>query len=119
VHELAAAGLDGVERLLFRTRNSERPPDAPFTDDFVYIDPEAAQWLGDHGVRLVGIDYLSVERFDSPEPLAHRRLLGAGVVIVEGLDLRGIAPGEYTLACLPIKLADADGAPARAILMAD
>jgi arylformamidase len=105
--------------VIFRTRNSDEWSDAIFREDFVYLDPEAARWLADRGTRLVGVDYLSVESFTAAEPLTHRTLLGAGVVIVEGLDLREIAPGDYTLTCLPLKLAGADGAPARVVLIKD
>jgi arylformamidase len=119
VADLKAAALDGAERVLFRTRNSERWTPDQFREDFVYLEPQAAEWLRDRGTRLVGIDYLSVEAFDAPEPVTHRLLLAAGVVILEGLDLRGVAPGDYLLCCLPLKLAGADGAPARAVLIAD
>jgi arylformamidase len=117
VEELERAGLEGVERVLFRTRNSDQWSDSLFKEDFVYLDPDAAQWLVDRGVSLVGVDYLSVEAFAAPEPLTHRTLLGAGVVVVEGLDLSEISPGDYFLSCLPLKLAGADGAPARVVLM--
>jgi arylformamidase len=86
----------------------------------VAVAPDAARWLVDRGVRLVGIDYLSIEAYD-PAGAAptHTTLLGAGVVVVEGLDLRGVVPGAYTLMCLPLKLLGADGAPARVLLAAD
>jgi arylformamidase len=119
VEELERSALDGIERVLFRTRNSDNWSDSVFREDFVYLDPKAAQWLADRGTRLVGVDYLSVEAFAAAEPLTHRTLLSAGVVIVEGLDLREIAPGDYILSCLPLKLAGADGAPARVVLVRD
>jgi arylformamidase len=119
VEELGSAGLEGIERVLFRTRNSDEWSDSAFKDDFVYIEPEAAQWLADRGTLLIGVDYLSVESFAAPEPLTHRALLNAGVVIVEGLDLRAIAQGDYNLYCMPLKLAGADGAPARVVLIRD
>ena len=119
VEELERLGLDGVERVLFRTRNSEEWSETEFKESYIYIDPRAAQWLVDHSVRLVGVDYLSVESFAAAEPLTHRTLLNAGIVIVEGLDLREIAPGDYALSCLPLKLAGADGAPARVVLLQD
>jgi arylformamidase len=119
VDELERSGLDGVERVLFRTRNSDEWSGAEFYQDFVYLDPEAARWLVKRGTRLVGVDYLSVEAFGAAEPLTHRTLLSAGVLIVEGLDLREISPGDYVLSCLPLKLAGADGAPARVVLMRD
>jgi arylformamidase len=117
VEELEHLGLDGVERVLFRTRNSDQWSDTAFKDDFVYLAPEAAEWLANRGTRLVGVDYLSVESSAAVEPLTHRTLLNAGVVILEGLDLREIEAGEYFLSCLPLKLAGADGAPARVVLM--
>jgi arylformamidase len=82
----------------------------------VAITPDGARWLVEHGIRLVGIDYLSVAPFDSPAP-THRELLGAGVIAVEGLDLSQIAPGFYQFVCLPLRIEGSDGAPARAILI--
>jgi arylformamidase len=116
---LAAAGVpSGVDRLLFKTRNSDlwarNVPE--FQHDFVALSPDAAGWLVSHGVALVGVDYLSVAPYHDPVP-THRTLLAAGVVAVEGLDLSRVAPGEYTLYCLPLKLQGSDGAPARAILV--
>jgi arylformamidase len=108
-----------VERLLCRTRNSNMwgDPDRTFRRNFVAITPSGATWLVRRGVRLVGVDYLSVERFGADPPETHRRLLEADVVILEGLDLREAPPGSYWLACLPWKLRGADGAPARAVLI--
>ena len=117
------AALDwppGTKRVLFKTRNSARWDEPTYYEDYVAVAPDAARWLVDRGVRLVGIDYLSIEAYD-PAGAAptHTTLLGAGVVVVEGLDLRGVAPGAYTLMCLPLKLLGADGAPARVLLAAD
>lgn len=115
---LAGAGIpDGTERLLLRTRNSAlwRGGHEAFHEDFVALASDAAQWVVDQGIRLVGVDYLSVQRFhDGPE--THRILLGAEVVAVEGLNLYAVAPGSYELIVLPLKLVGAEGAPARAIL---
>lgn len=119
--------LDGAnvpastERLLLKTRNSERwaDPTAPFTRDFTAIDASAARWCVEHRVKLVGVDYLSIEP-QGPEKQGypvHNTLLRANVVIVEGLDLRGIAAGDYELVCAPIKLQGGDGAPARVFLI--
>jgi arylformamidase len=107
----------GCARVLFRTQNSDawRPGPRPFEPDFVALTAPAAHALVARGVRLVGVDYLSVQRFrDGPE--THQALLGAGVVVVEGLCLAGVVPGPYELTCLPLKLVGADGAPARAVL---
>lgn len=108
----------GVQRLLLRTDNSAiwQRGDAGFVNDFVAIDPSGATWLVEHGVKLVGIDYLSVAPFDDGTP-THRILLGAGIIAVEGLNLSSIAPGEYQLICLPIKIGGADGAPCRTVLI--
>ena len=108
-----------IVRLLFKTRNSDlwRKPDHNFHSDFVALSPQAATWVVEREIRLVGVDYLSVQRFADPEPLTHRTLLNAGVVVVEGLDLQAVRPGSYQLICLPLKLAGSDGAPARAVLI--
>lgn len=116
--ELTALNLPaGTTRLLCVTRNSRLWADSRFTEDFVAVAPDGAQWLIDRNVKLIGIDYLSVERFGAEPPDTHRRLLGAGVVIVEGLDLREVSAGRYWLACLPWKLRGSDGAPARVVLI--
>jgi arylformamidase len=117
---LESVGLpDGVTRVLLKTRNSsvwQRPPE-PFSTDYVSVSPSGATWLADRDVRLVGIDFLSVESFRAEARPAHRALLDAGIVILEGLDLSGADPGEYWLACLPLKLVGGDGGPARAVLL--
>jgi arylformamidase len=106
---------EGAERVLFLTANSALWERDSFSKDFVAISPEAAAALAGAGVKLVGIDYLSVGKFGDPGP-THRALLEAGVVIIEGLDLRGVEPGEYHLTCLPLLLEGRDGAPARVVL---
>ena len=108
----------GTERVLFKTRSSALWNDtsAGFVEDFVAVTGDGAQWLVDRGVRLVGVDYLSVAPFDDPIP-CHQILLAAGVIPVEGLDLRQINPGLYQLICLPIKIGGSDGAPCRAVLV--
>lgn len=108
----------GTVRLLLKTRNSgywDRIEDG-FQRDFVALSPEAAQYLVDLGVKLVGIDYLSIAPFKDGK-LTHQILLKAGMVVIEGLDLRSIQQGRYELFCLPLKLANTDGAPARVILI--
>jgi arylformamidase len=107
----------GVERVLFKTDNSERWAEKSFQRDFVYLEPNAAELLVERGLRLVGIDYLSIDPFGSEGHPAHFVLLPKNVVVLEGLDLRKIAPGRYQMAALPLNLQDADGAPARVILM--
>jgi arylformamidase len=120
VEHLRADELEGATRVLFKTRNSAfwEQLDGRFREDFTYITPAAARALVEQGVRLVGIDYLSVEKFQSEDFATHKTLLEKGVVILEGLDLRAVGAGVYELICLPLKIASGsgDGAPARAAL---
>lgn len=105
------------ERILFKTRNSTFIHGASqFMPDFVYLSDEAAHFLVDRGVRLVGIDYLSVGGYRRDGGEVHRILLEAGVWILEGLDLSRIPPGEYDMICLPLRLENGDGSPARVVL---
>jgi arylformamidase len=104
--------------LLCRTDNSARWASPEFRRDFTYLTEDAATLLVERGVRAVGIDYLSIERFGSADFPVHHRLLGAGVFVIEGLDLSAVEPGRYTLVCLPLKFSELDGAPARAVLLA-
>jgi arylformamidase len=117
--QLAALNLaPGTTRLLLKTRNSALwdDPAHPFFRDFTALTAEAARWVVDRGIRLIGIDYLSIQLFADPVSTTHLVLLGAEVIVVEGLDLRAATPGDYHLSCLPMKIAGADGAPVRAIL---
>jgi arylformamidase len=114
--ELERAGIDGVARLLLKTCNARLLDRDGFQQDFAYLTGDAARLLVDAGVRLVGIDYLSIEEYGAAESVAHETLLGADVVVVEGVDLRRVAGGDYELICLPLRLAGADGAPARVVL---
>ena len=114
---LAACDFDQVERILFHTRNSSFWKEG-FRKDFTHLLPEAAQILVERGVKLVGTDYLSIEKFHSGHHRTHLALLSNNVVIVEGLNLSDIEPGDYELICLPLKIAGGagDGAPARVVL---
>jgi arylformamidase len=105
-------GLELAERVLFKTANSKLWERDDFAQDSIALDRAAAEVLLERGVRLVGIDYLSIG-----DEGAHQALLGAGIVAIEGLDLRGVQPGEYLLACAPLKLVGSDGAPARVFLI--
>ena len=106
-----------TRRLLFKTGNSSYwATENAFRTDYVALSPDAARWLVHRGVKLVGIDYLSIAPFEDGQQ-THEILLKAGVVIVEGLDLSQISQGRYTLHCLPLKIAGAEGAPARVILI--
>lgn len=115
--DLRPHGIRPGERVLFKTRNSGRcwPPER-FVEDFVYVSKEAARYLAAREVRTVGVDYLSVGGFRRDAAETHTALLGAGIWVIEGLDLSAVEPGEYELVCLPLKVLGGDGAPARAIL---
>jgi arylformamidase len=102
--------------LLFKTRNSAQWDPQAYNRDHVYLEGAAAEAIAARGANLVGLDYLSVDRFGDESYPAHRALLGAGVLILEGLDLSGVEAGRYTLYALPLKIADGDGSPVRAVL---
>jgi arylformamidase len=117
--DLAGADLRSGDAVLFRTRNSRqgisRSP--VFREDFAGVGLDAARLLAGLGARLAGIDYLSIERTGDGGYPVHRLLLGAGVLILEGLNLAAVAPGRYTLVCLPLRLKSAEGSPVRAVLL--
>lgn len=115
--ELAGWDIQRGERILLRTANSARDWwEEPFCEQFVYIAADGARHLAERGVKSVGIDYLSVDGFDRDLNETHKTLLGAGVWVIESLDLTRVEPGQYELICLPLRLMGADGAPARALL---
>ena len=116
--ELGKHDWTGATRVLFRTRSSHRGwmDSRQFHKDFAYIAPDAAQLLADGGVVLVGVDYISAEQFGAPAPRTHQILLGRGIPIVEGLDLRPVQAGDYEMIVLPLEIAGHEGAPARAIM---
>ena len=117
--ELRQHDLRGVTRVLIRTRNSAwlASDSTEFHPDFTHVTPDGAEYLVSLGVRLVGVDYLSVEQFRSPHHKTHKKLLSNSVVIVEGLALAEPPAGDYELYCLPMLMAGLDGAPARAVLI--
>jgi len=117
LEELREHRIEAGERILFKTANSDNLwTKSEFDVDFIFIARDAAAYLAQAGVRAVGIDYLSVGGFTEDAVETHQALLGAGVWIIEGLNLSGVEPGAYELICLPIKLIGSDGAPARAML---
>lgn len=117
--ELLPHGIQAGERVLFKTRNSTAGwQSATFVEDFVYIAQDAARYLVAQGVRTVGVDYLSVGGFHTDGPETHRALLEGGVWIIEGLNLAAVPAGTYDLICLPLRIEQCDGAPARAVLRA-
>lgn len=113
-----AEDLSGHSRVLFKTKCSQwwDDPTHEFRTDYVYLDASGAAWLVAHGFVLVAMDYLSVDSWEDAALPAHVKLLGAGVVPVEAVDLRAVPPGEYELICLPLKIAGSDGSPCRAVL---
>ena len=115
--ELLRSHIRRGERILFKTQNSARcwSTDS-FVEDFVYISAEAAGYLAERKVRLVGIDYLSVGGFHADGVETHQALLKAGIWLIEGLNLARVKPGRVQLICLPLKIDGADGAPARALV---
>ena len=114
--DLEPLPLEGVSRLLLKTRNSSLWARGAFTREFVALDLDGARYLAERGLGLIGIDYLSIESFHAPGHPVHRHLLGAGMVILEGLDLARVTPGAYELVCLPLPVRGIDGAPCRAVL---
>lgn len=115
--ELSLHELKGHTRVLIKTRNSSFIREKHFRADYTYLAPDGAEYLVSLGVRLVGVDYLSIEQFHSGHHKTHRTLLERGIIIVEGLDLSAPPLGPYDFRCLPLRIAGLDGAPARAVLV--
>lgn len=110
----------GTKRLLLKTDNSallQQDPTGPFTADFIYLAGDGAQFLAERGILLVAIDYLSIDKSGLREKPSHHILLENNITIVEGINLASVSPGEYYLACGPLKMAGSDGAPCRAVLI--
>ena len=103
-------------RVLIKTTNSRLWGDSTFHTDYVGITESAARYLVEHGIKVVGVDYLSVEVFKTPGAPAHHVLLGGGTIVIEGLNLRDVDPGVYEMYCLPLRIVRSDGAPARVVL---
>jgi arylformamidase len=116
--QLSSVGLREDLRLLLRTPNSAlwNDPRHPFHTDYTYLTEDGAKFLVAQGVKVVGVDYLSVEQFHKAGAPAHHALLGAGIVIIEGLNLWDVEAGQYEMYCLPLRIEGADGAPARVVL---
>ncbi|MEW6367805.1 MAG: cyclase family protein [Acidobacteriota bacterium] len=116
--ELERLQIEPGGALLFKTENSRqgRSRSAVFSEQFVYLSPEAADVCATKGVRLVGIDYITIEQYGDQAFPTHRRLLGRDVLILEGIDLGAVSPGRYTLLCLPLRIKGCEASPVRAIL---
>jgi arylformamidase len=114
--DLANQDFSEDVRILIKTRNSLLWGTPEFRPDYIGVTESGARHLVAHGIKLVGVDYLSVEQFKTPGAPAHHVLLGAGTIVIEGLNLRDVEPGIYDLCCLPLRIVGADGAPARVVL---
>ncbi len=114
--DLAAAGLREDLRVLLKTPNSSLWNSTGFHEDYAHLAAGGARYLVEQGVKVIGIDYLSIEQFKSAGAPAHRTLLSNGVIIIEGLNLSEAEPGMYEMYCLPLRVAGGDGAPARVVL---
>jgi len=117
--DLGQLGIRDTERLLIKTRNSALWAGGPyeFEQAFVSLTRDAARWLISKKIKLVGVDYISIEALNAREPAVHRTLLENEVVVLEGLNLSHVPEGRYQMICLPLKVLDGDGAPARVVLM--
>jgi arylformamidase len=117
VQELEPHHLKKRERVLFKTKNSEHHwKTHTFQEKFVYIPAATAHYLAERAIQTVGVDYLSVGGYETDSAETHRTLLGAGIWVIEGLNLEHVEPGDYELICLPLRIVGSDGAPARAVL---
>ncbi|HTK28895.1 MAG TPA: cyclase family protein [Vicinamibacterales bacterium] len=114
--DLAGADLSEDVRVLIKTHNSRLWGNPAFQADYIGVAESGAKFLVEHGIKVVGVDYLSVEPFKTPGAPTHHVLLGGGTIVIEGLNLRDVEPGIYDMICLPLRIAGADGAPARVVL---
>ncbi|HEY4491016.1 MAG TPA: cyclase family protein, partial [Acidobacteriota bacterium] len=104
-------------RILFKTKNSLLwNTHKHFAKNYVYLTPEGAQYLVEKGIKLVGIDYLSIERYGDTAFPTHKILLQGGIIVIEGLNLSEVEEGDYEMSCLPLALTGLEAAPARVIL---
>jgi arylformamidase len=114
--DFSAINLSNDIRLLIKTHNSRLWASREFHPDYVGVSESAARYLVDRGIKVLGVDYLSVEKFHTPGAPAHHVLLGAGTIVIEGLNLAEVEPGVYEMICLPLRIVGSDGAPARVVL---
>jgi arylformamidase len=114
--DLEGHDVSGDTRLLIKTHNSQLWSSPAFHEDYIGVTESGAKYLVEHGIKVVGVDYLSVEQFHNVGKPAHHVLLGAGTIVIEGLDLRDVEAGSYDMICLPLRIVGSDGAPARVVL---
>ncbi len=115
--DLKKHDLSGIKRVLFKTNNSHLYKLEEFTRDFIYLAKDGAEYLIEQGVGLIGIDYLSIDEYGNKDAPAHHILLGGDVTIIEGINLSQVSAGEYELICLPLRVSEGNGGPARAVLL--
>ena len=117
--ELAGTDIRPGDAVLFKTRNSTAglSGNGVFTEGYIYMTPDAADVCVEKGACLVGIDYITIDRYSDRAFPVHHRLLENGVLILEGVDLSAVPPGRYTLFCLPLSIKDGEASPVRAILI--
>jgi arylformamidase len=113
---LVSSMMGDHKRVFFKTSNSAKMLLSKFQEDYVYLTEDGAEYLIENGVLMCGIDYLSIEKYHTPTAPVHKKLLKAGIVIVEGLNLLDIPSGPCEIYCLPLKIEGGDGAPARALI---
>jgi arylformamidase len=114
--DLSSVDLSEELRVLIKTHNSRYWGSPEFQPGYVGVTDAGARHLIEHGIKVLGVDYLSVEEFKKPGAPAHHLLLGGGTIVIEGLNLRDVEPGVYEMYCLPLRIVGADGAPARVVL---
>lgn len=117
IADLEGLDLTGVARILFKTTNSDLYLKDEFNRDYVYLSGDGADYLVEKKIRLVGIDYLSIDGFGDRAAPAHHRLLSSGTVILESIDMSAVEPGDYQLICLPLRIENGNGGPARVVLV--
>lgn len=114
--EIKEYPIESGDRIIIKTKNSDADwSRKPFMTGYVYLSTPAARWLVERGIKTIGVDYLSVAGMDNGTEV-HQLLLGAGITVIEGLKLEGIAPGQYEMMALPMKIKNSDGAPARVLI---
>lgn len=117
--DLQSCDIKKADIVLLKTKNSALLAKTTFDPAFTYLEPEAAEFLADVGIRTLGFDYLTIDPYNNPDFKSHYILLGHNIVIIEGLNLSAITPGEYQMVALPLKLQNGNGSPARVVLIKD
>ena len=118
--EIRKSELEEIEfhsnKILFKTQNSNMISENVFQNDFVYLNYEGAEYLIESGIDFIGIDYLTIESLDTTDFSVHKLLLKNNVIVLEGINLKDISPGNYKLIAPPLKITGAEASPVRALL---